>query len=351
MKRKMKPLNLFVPITRTEKRDNGLLVEGYCYVNAECGDGINLTRKAMEAAASDYMKWGAVREMHGPSAAGTAESVEFDDKGAFLRALIVDKDAIDKVEAKVYKGFSVGVRGKVMRGNKVESCDWIENSLVDRPADPDAVFAIARAENADTSEADVEVLDEEEIERAATTCIQHYSCGSEYGCHGHTTEGGAQECRERQENEIDRYIEHLQSQIRNLRAQRGDDPEIIRQEETALTRLQALEGETADLVQRAETAEASLTRVQGELDTASAEIERLKKQPAPVNNQVRFPGALERSFTANDGGDTAAIDPLVAEYARLQEDLPKETDPQKRHQGVVRMSSLKSTIHALGGRV
>jgi len=101
MKTRMKPLRLFVPITRVDAEQR--LVEGYCYVNAEVGDGVNLTRAAMEEAA-DYMRWGAVREMHGPNAAGTALGVEFDEKGAFFRAKIVD-DMMDPGD------FDADVRG------------------------------------------------------------------------------------------------------------------------------------------------------------------------------------------------------------------------------------------------
>lgn len=42
MKTRMKPLRLFVPITRVDAEQR--LVEGYCYVNAEVGDGVNLSK-------------------------------------------------------------------------------------------------------------------------------------------------------------------------------------------------------------------------------------------------------------------------------------------------------------------
>lgn len=157
--RKLPVLRLYAPIVRIDEEKR--LVEGYCYCNAEVGDGVNLTRQAMEAAAADYMRWGAVREMHQPSAVGTAKALEFDEQGAFLRAHIVDDVAWDKVRAGVYKGFSVNVKPIAMRGNQVQSCTWIENSLVDRPADPDAVITLFRAEGAQT-DAEYEV---EDIER------------------------------------------------------------------------------------------------------------------------------------------------------------------------------------------
>lgn len=173
MKLKMKPVPLFIPITRMERRDDGLIVEGYCFVNEKVrADKWTLKRSAMEAAGADYMNWGAVREMHQSWAAGTATAegcgITWDENGCYLRALIVDAEAIEKCEKGVYKGFSVGVKFDQVRGTEVERCTWIENSLVDRPADPDAVFTIARADGVDdaAAEFDVEELSEAPEERS-----------------------------------------------------------------------------------------------------------------------------------------------------------------------------------------
>ena len=150
IKTTMNPLHLFVPITRMEERPDGLLLEGFCYENAVVGDGWNLKRSALEAATPDYTEYSNIREMHQPSAVGTADAegcgVEWNDNGCFMRALIVDTDAIKKCTTGVYKGFSVGVRPTVVRGKDVETCLWYETSLVDRPADPGARFSIVRAE-------------------------------------------------------------------------------------------------------------------------------------------------------------------------------------------------------------
>jgi len=165
---KMKTQRIFFPFQKIERRGNHLLLEGYAFVNERvAADTANLKRSAMEAATADYMKFGAVREMHGPNAAGTATAedcgVFWDDKGALLRALIVDPVAIEKCETGVYKGFSVGVKPTIMRGSDVEQCIWAENSLVDRPADPDAIFQIARAEGIDPDEeTEVQVLPADE---------------------------------------------------------------------------------------------------------------------------------------------------------------------------------------------
>lgn len=173
--RKLKPFHFFLPITRVDEEQR--IVEGYAFVNevVEGDGGIQLRRSAMEAATPDYLKWGAVRSMHQPLAAGTASApgcgVEWDETGAFLRAKIVDDNEWKKVQGGVYKGFSVGVIPRLMRGKAIEQCVWAENSLVDRPKDPGAIITSFRAEGFDAdAEVDVEVVDEEEaVERAAET--------------------------------------------------------------------------------------------------------------------------------------------------------------------------------------
>jgi len=160
---RVKPIHLFVPFERVSRReeDDVLIVEGYCFVNevVKGENGLRLKRSAMEAATDDYMRFGAVREMHQMVAAGTAQRVEWDEKGCRLTAEIVDEAAKKKVERNVYKGFSLGVNPTVLRGNVVETCEWVENSLVDRPKDPDALFLYRLAGYDPDAEVEVEVLD------------------------------------------------------------------------------------------------------------------------------------------------------------------------------------------------
>jgi len=133
-----------VPIDRVDEEER--IVEGYAFVNETVpGEGgMRLKRTAMEGATGDYMKWGAIREMHQPSAAGTALSVEWDEKGARIRAKVVDDQAWKKVTERVYKAFSIGVMPTVVRGKDVEQCMWAETSLVDRPKDQDATLDVFR---------------------------------------------------------------------------------------------------------------------------------------------------------------------------------------------------------------
>jgi hypothetical protein len=162
--KKAKLIHLYGQIERRD--DEARIVEGYVYVNEDVGDGRRLSRAAMEAATEDYMRWGAVREMHGANAAGTANDggatpglgVTWDERGAFFRCKVVDDAAWEKVKGGVYKGFSVGVRPMVVRGDTVTKCTWVESSLVDRPKDWDSRLTIARADGYDgTEEFEVDV--------------------------------------------------------------------------------------------------------------------------------------------------------------------------------------------------
>lgn len=162
MKQRVALQQIFAPISEiTRNADDTVTVEGYAFVNEVVpGEGgLRILRSAMEAATPDYMKWACVREMHGPVAAGVAQEVTWDSRGCKLRALVVDSEAVRKVLTGVYKGFSIGVLPTAMAGKEVRSLVWKENSLVDRPRDPDARFVVARSEEI-PEEGECEILDE-----------------------------------------------------------------------------------------------------------------------------------------------------------------------------------------------
>ncbi len=153
-------------ITKTEELDDGtLIVEGIASTDGVDSDGETITADAMKASIPDYMKFGAVREMHKASAAGTALSINVGDDGVTtIKTHIVDSEAVKKVKAGVYKGFSVG--GKATQRddlNKtiITGLNLIEVSLVDRPANPDAVITCYKAEGIESDDIQkVEPVDE-----------------------------------------------------------------------------------------------------------------------------------------------------------------------------------------------
>jgi phage head maturation protease len=158
-------MKIYAEISKTEKQDDGTIkVWGYASSEAVDSDGEVITADAMKAALPDYMKFGAVREMHQPLAAGTAIEAKVEDDGrTYFGAHVVDPIAVKKVETGVYKGFSIG--GKVtarddLNKSIIKGLKLVEVSLVDRPANPEAVFTCYKAETADDEPAAIDVLAE-----------------------------------------------------------------------------------------------------------------------------------------------------------------------------------------------
>jgi len=156
-------VRMYAEIAKVTQQDDGtLLVSGYASSGCVDSEGETITPEAMKAAIPDYMKFGAVREMHQPSAAGTATRAEVNEEGKTeFEALVVDPIAVKKVTSGVYKGFSIG--GKVTARDPadkkiIKGLNLVEVSLVDRPANPEAVISIFKAER--TAEDDVSELAE-----------------------------------------------------------------------------------------------------------------------------------------------------------------------------------------------
>lgn len=151
---------LYAEIAKMEAQDDGTVkVWGYASSEAVDSDGEIIAAEAMKAAIPDYMKFGAVREMHGSNAAGTAIEINVENDGrTFFGAHIVDPVAVTKVKTGVYKGFSIG--GSVtardeLNKSQITGLKLTEISLVDRPANPDAVFTCYKADKPkDEEEAD-----------------------------------------------------------------------------------------------------------------------------------------------------------------------------------------------------
>ncbi|HYM71595.1 MAG TPA: XkdF-like putative serine protease domain-containing protein, partial [Stellaceae bacterium] len=140
-------MRFYAPIAKVDAEER--MVWGYASTDAEDDQGETITRDALAAALAGYLKFANIREMHQMSAVGIAEEAAIDDKGLYVAARIVDPRAWDKVRAGVYKGFSVG--GRVQARDPADrtiitALTLTEISLVDRPANPEAVFDCWKAE-------------------------------------------------------------------------------------------------------------------------------------------------------------------------------------------------------------
>ncbi len=165
----MSKVRIFGSIEKADEQDDGtIIVYGAASSEALDSQGEVVTAKAMTDALPDYMKFGAIREMHQPMAAGTALKCFVDENGVTqLQAHIVDTEAVKKVKHGVYKGFSIG--GKVSKRddinkNTITGIRLTEISLVDRPANPEAVFSLGKV----ADDSDIEKWAGEEINDART---------------------------------------------------------------------------------------------------------------------------------------------------------------------------------------
>ena len=140
-------MRIFIPLEKLDAEQR--LAIGYASTPALDSQGEIVKREAVEAALPDYMRFANVREMHRPSAVGIAEAADVDDKGLRIAAKVVDDDAWEKVKQKVYKGFSIGgrVTSRDPKDHRViTGLELTEISLVDRPANPEAVIDVYKAD-------------------------------------------------------------------------------------------------------------------------------------------------------------------------------------------------------------
>ena len=145
-------MRLYAPIAKIDEAQH--MVFGYASTEALDSQGEIVKREALEAALPDYMRFANIREMHQPSAVGVATEAEMDERGLYLAARIVDPVAWEKVTAGVYKGFSIGgsvVQRDTAQKHVITGVKLSEISLVDRPANPEAVFTMYKADDSGLS--------------------------------------------------------------------------------------------------------------------------------------------------------------------------------------------------------
>lgn len=184
-------MKFFVPIAKVdaERRE----VWGYASTEARDDQGEVIKRDALQAALGDYMQFANIREMHQLSAVGTAKEAAVDDKGLYVGAKIVDPLAWEKVVEGVYKGYSIGGRVTQRDPHDYKTITGLvlnEISLVDRPANPEAVFDYWKA--AGTGPAGE--LAEKSMSDPFNAPFQIWACGDP--AHRHIAKADAIKCVE-----------------------------------------------------------------------------------------------------------------------------------------------------------
>jgi len=131
-----------------EKRDDSQrMVWGYASTPELDSQGDRVETEAIRAALPAYMKFGNVREMHERRAVGKTKEATVTDDGLYIGVKVIDRDAWEKCQEGVLSGFSIG--GRVTKRDpsdrsRVTGLILSEISLVDRPANPSAVFDVVK---------------------------------------------------------------------------------------------------------------------------------------------------------------------------------------------------------------
>jgi hypothetical protein len=199
-------MRLYGTIEKVEVQSDGTVrVSGIATSEAVDEQGEIVRAAAMRAAMPDYMRFPALREMHQLSAAGTTLEAEVSEDGTTrIVAHVVDPVAVAKVKNQVYRGFSIGGRvtqrdaanPKVITGLVLN-----EISLVDRPANPEAIFDCWKA--ADDAKPLGKMPGLSISKQTATaqgpfnSPIQVWACG--VSDHRHLTKAEAVKCLEQRE--------------------------------------------------------------------------------------------------------------------------------------------------------
>lgn len=136
----MSQLTFYAPIEKTN--DEQRMVFGYASTEAVDSQGEVVKKAALKKAIADYMQFANIREMHQASAVGKTKQADINSKGLYIAAKIIDDNAWRKVKEGVYNGFSIGGKVKTMEDNAITDLVLSEISLVDRPANPEAVFDV-----------------------------------------------------------------------------------------------------------------------------------------------------------------------------------------------------------------
>ena len=310
---------LYAEIAKMEAQDDGTVkVWGYASSEAVDSDGEIIAAEAMKAAIPDYMKFGAVREMHGSNAAGTAIEINVEDDGrTFFGAHIVDPVAVTKVKTGVYKGFSIG--GSVtardeLNKSQITGLKLTEISLVDRPANPDAVFTCYKA---DKPKADEEA-DKDEDDKPADKTDETPADDAE------KADGDKKDDKDDKEDETEKSasVDLSESEIAILKAvlAKAEKQEAVTKADGPVDEAVSKSDKSDDLA-KAEMADAlakaqdALKKSNDALAKAQAEIESLKKQAAPPK------GSAKAISKAEDNGEDPlkGFEPIVKNDGSLDD--------------------------------
>lgn len=142
-------IRFYAPIQKIDEEKR--MVYGYATTETQDSQNEVVDLQASFDAVDEWREYATIKEMHNPqTAAGIAPIIEkHAGVGVYIGAKIVDDQAWRKCIEKVYRGFSIG--GKTLEKSKdklgkmhITKYKLHEVSLVDKPANPDTLFVIAK---------------------------------------------------------------------------------------------------------------------------------------------------------------------------------------------------------------
>ncbi len=181
-------VRVFADITKVDP--DLRMVYGYASTTSLDSQNEKISKDALQKALPDYMRFANIREMHNNSAVGVAKEADFDGKGIYIGAKVVDESAWLKVKEGVYKGFSIGGKSISKVNDEITDLKITEISLVDRPANPECVIDLFKAENSDQGNDDSMEKKDQPIHKAIAI---KWTCGV-VEKHEHPTQDHAELC-------------------------------------------------------------------------------------------------------------------------------------------------------------
>lgn len=169
----MKLTHLYADITKSEKdaESGDLMVTGIAASPTKDIDKQIADPEWLKSAMPAWMEWGNVREQHSKVAAGIGMELDQNGENWTLKAAVIDPVTATKVEKKVLKGFSIGIKGpRIMKdaaapGGRIVGGEIVEISLVDRPANPDCRIDIAKSAGSSGDWEPVDAPEDDELDK------------------------------------------------------------------------------------------------------------------------------------------------------------------------------------------
>lgn len=145
---------VFAPITKSYEQDDGsIMVEGIITDSSLDLDQQRCDPEWLKKAVPQWFSVGNLREQHDSHrAVGKAvEHQDLGDDGHFIRGRVVDSEAVKKVKAGVFTGFSIGIKGPRITksadapGGVIADGRIVEVSLVDVPCNGNATLTVCKS--------------------------------------------------------------------------------------------------------------------------------------------------------------------------------------------------------------